>query len=214
LSSALYARDYNETKTLGGAKSATRTGAQTEVPKFWTSATIPPSWQPVARELSAAKGLGLADNARLFALLNMGLANTFITDWDAKFTYNFWRPITAIRNGDQDGNDATERDAGWTPLDTTPMHPEYPSQAAIIAALAVGILESVFGPNPPIPFTITDLVDPKLKREFENIGQMAGEQRDARIWGGIHFRNSLEVSEDMGRKIAAYLVDNSLKPAH
>lgn len=213
LSSALYARDYNETKTLGGAKSITRTAAQTEVPKFWTSATIPPSWQPVARELSAAKGLGLADNARLFALLNMGLANTFVTDWDAKFTYNFWRPITAIRNGDQDGNDATERDPGWTPLDTTPMHPEYPSQAAIIAALAVGILESVFGPDPLIPFTITDPVDPKLKREFQNIRQMAGEQRDARIWGGIHFRNSLEVSEDMGRKIAAYLVDNALKPA-
>jgi hypothetical protein len=106
LSSALYARDYNETKTLGAAKSAIRSEAQTAVPKFWTSATIPPSWQPVAREFAAARELPLAECARLFALLNMGLANTFITDWDAKFTYNFWRPITAIRNGDQDGNDA------------------------------------------------------------------------------------------------------------
>ena len=82
--------------------------------------------------MATARGLDLADSARLFALLNMGIANTFINDWDAKFTYNFWRPLTVIRNGDQDGNDATERDAGWTPLNATPMHPEYPSQAAII----------------------------------------------------------------------------------
>jgi hypothetical protein len=147
LASALYARDYNETKGLGATRSAARTAAQTEAVKFWTQANIGPSWQAAARELSAAKGLGLADNARLFALLNMGVANTFITDWDAKFTYNFWRPVTAIRNGDMDGNDATERDPGWTPLNATPMHPEYPSQAAIICGLAVGVLEAVFGPT-------------------------------------------------------------------
>ena len=75
----------------------------------------------------------------------MGVANTFITDWDAKFTYNFWRPVTAIRNGDMDGNDATERDPSWSPLNDTPMHPEYPSQAAIICGVAVVVLESVFG---------------------------------------------------------------------
>ncbi len=137
LSSPLYARDYNETKTTGGTKSAARTPEQTAAVRFWTQANIGPSWQTAARELSAAKGLGLADNARLFALLNMGVANTFIADWDAKFTYNFWRPVTAIRNGDMDGNDATERDPGWTPLNATPMHPEYPSQAAIISGAAV-----------------------------------------------------------------------------
>ena len=118
----------------------------------------------------------------------MGVANTFITDWDAKFTYNFWRPITAIRNGDQDGNDATERDAGWTPLNATPMHPEYPSQAAIMAGVAVGIVDTVFGPNPTIPFTVTDFMDAKLKREFRTLKQMADEHNDVRVWGGIHFR--------------------------
>jgi hypothetical protein len=145
LSSALYARDYNETRNLGGAKSTVRTPAQTEAVKFWTQANLGPAWQVAARQLSAAKGLDLAENARLFALLNMGVANTFITDWDAKFTYNFWRPVTAIRNGDMDGNDATERDPSWSPLNDTPMHPEYPSQAAIINGVAVGVLESVFG---------------------------------------------------------------------
>ena len=212
LSSERYTRDYNETKNMGGIRSTARTLEQTEAVKFWGTANLAPGWQAAARQLSAAKGLSLVENARLFALLNMGTANTFITDWDAKFTYNFWRPVTAIRNGDIDGNDGTERDPGWAPLNATPMHPEYPSQASISAGLAVGILESVFGPNPAIPITATDLMDPKLKREFKSIGQMAEEHINVRIWGGIHFRNSLEVGYDMGRKIAAYLVENSLKP--
>jgi hypothetical protein len=212
LSSALYARDYNETKTLGGSTSTARTPEQTAAVKFWTQVNIGPAWQAAARQLSAAKGLPLAENARLFALLNMGTANTFINDWDAKFTYNFWRPVTAIRNGDRDDNDTTERDPSWTPLNATPMHPEYPSQAAIVAGVAVGVLEAVFGPQPPIPFMATDLLDPKLTRQFTTIAQLAEEHKEVRIWGGIHFRNSLEVGYDMGKKIAAYLVDTVITP--
>jgi hypothetical protein len=191
-----------------------RTPEQTAAVKFWTQTNLGPAWQAAARQLSAAKELSLAENARLFALLNMGTANTFINDWDAKFTYNFWRPVTAIRNGDMDGNDATERDAGWTAFNATPMHPEYPSQAAIGCGLAVAVLESVFGPNPAVPITATDLQDPKLKREFKNIREMAEEHQNVRVWGGIHFRNSLEVGYDMGARIAAYLIEHSLKPAH
>jgi hypothetical protein len=211
LPSELYARDYNETKNLGGTKSTARTPEQTQAVKFWTQINITPAWFEGARQLSAAKGLGLAENARLFALLSMGIANTFITDWDAKFTYNFWRPVTAIRNGDTDGNDATERDSGWTPLNATPMHPEYPSQAAIISGVALGVLESVFGPRPAIPFTTSDLIDPTLKRQFNSIAQLSTEHMDVRVWGGIHFRNSLEVGYEMGKKVAVYLIDNSLK---
>jgi hypothetical protein len=212
LSSALYARDYNETKDLGGAKSVKRTAQQTEAVRFWTTGNFLPSWNQVARQLSAAKGLGLAENARLFALLNMGIANNYICDWDAKFHYNRWRPVTAIRNGDQDGNDATERDAGWTPLNTTPMHPEYPSSAAIVAGVSSGVLESVFGTGSSQILTVTDSADPRLQRQFNSIGQMAEEQRMVRIWGGIHFRNSLEVSEQMGRKLAEHLVSNIMRP--
>jgi hypothetical protein len=209
LSSALYARDYNETKNLGGAKSAARTVDQAEAVRFWNP-TSAPGWNQVARHLSAAKGLGLADNARLFALLNMGIANTFIADWDAKFHYNFWRPVTAIRNGDMDGNDATERDSGWVPLNPTPMHPEYPSQAAIQAGVAAGILESVFGGG-PLSFTVTN-PDLRTQRRFNSIGQMAEEIQLGRIWAGVHFRNTLVVGDEMGRKIAAYLLDNALTP--
>ena len=213
LTSAVYARDYNETKNLGGTKSTARTQEQTDAVKFWTQLNIVPAWQEATRQISAAKGLSLAENARLFALLNMGNANTFINDWDAKFTYNFWRPITAIRNGDIDGNDATERDPGWTSFNATPTHPEYPSQAAIVAGVSAAVLELVIPSAQSVPFAASDLLDPRVKRQFNNIAQLEKEQCEVRIWGGIHFRNSLEVGNDMGRKIAAYLVENSLKPS-
>lgn len=202
LKSERYARDYNKVKELGGAKSSKRSPQQTEAVKFWTAANLG-FWQDVARDLSADKKLALADNARFFALLNMGIANTFIIDWDAKFAYNFWRPVTAIRNGDQDGNDATERDAGWTSLNANPMYPEYPSQAAIVAGVSMGILEAVFGPNPPTPVVITDVADPRVQRRFANVQQLSDEIRDVRVWGGIHFRTSVDVGYDRGRRIAA-----------
>ena len=212
LTSTVYARDYNETKDLGGTKSTKRTQQQTDAVRFWSQLNFGPSWNEAARQLSARKGLNLAENARVFALLNMGIANTFIADWDAKFHYNFWRPVTAIRNGDNDGNDATERDAAWTPLNVTPMHPEYPSQASIQSGVAIGVLESVFGAGPVPEFTVTDTADPRLQRQFTSLAQMAEEQRMVRVWGGIHFRNTLEVSDQMGQKIAAYLLGTCMTP--
>jgi hypothetical protein len=212
LSSELYARDYNETKDFGGVKSTKRTDAQSDAVRFWTQANLGPAWYQTAIQLSARKSLGLAENARLFALLSMALANCFILDWDAKFTYNFWRPVTAIRNGDQDENDATERDAGWVPLNATPMHPEYPSQAGINAGAARALLESVFGTGPQ-NFTVTDIADARLRRQYTTIAQMAEEHKEVRIWGGIHFRNSLNTGDEMGRMVAAHLVAIYLKPA-
>ncbi len=212
LTSAVYARDFNETKSLGGAKSTARTAEQTALVRFWPTPSLALGWQSAARQLAAARELPLDECARLFALMNMASANSFITDWDAKFTYNSWRPVTAIRNGDQDGNDATERDASWTPLAPTPMHPEYPSQAAISAGVALGVIEAVFGTNPSIQVTIADAADPKRTRSL-TVAQIAEEHASVRIWGGIHFRNSLEVATDMGRKIAAYMVANAIVPA-
>ena len=100
----------------------------------------------------------------------------------------------------------------WTSLNAVPMHPEYPSQAGIIAGVSIGVLEAVFGPRPELPVTATDLMDLKLQRRFGNVQQMADEVQDVRVWGGIHFRNSLQVAYDMGQKIAVFLVANSLKP--
>src|SRR2546430_1531430 len=109
LSSGVYARDYNEVKEFGGVKSIKRTDAQSDAVRFWAQGNLFVAWYQAAAQISARRGLGLAENARLFALLSMGIANCYILDWDAKFHYQFWRPLTAIRNGDQDGNDATER---------------------------------------------------------------------------------------------------------
>jgi hypothetical protein len=211
LNSALYARDYNETKEMGGVKSTKRTDAQSDAVRFWTQANLNPAWFQAARQASARRGLSVPESARVFALMSMAFANCFIVDWDAKFQYNFWRPITAIRNGDQDGNDATERDAGWQPLNATPMHPEYPSQAGINSGAARGVLEAVFGSEPE-GFVVTDITDARLSRQFTSFAQMDQEHKEVRIWGGIHFRNSLEVGEAMGRKIADHLVANYMKP--
>ena len=212
LASAVYARDYNETKELGGAKSTRRTPQQTEAVKFWTQPNLGSAWFEAARQLGAAKGLDLADNARLFALLSMVAANSFIVDWDAKFHYNFWRPVTAIRNGDLDGNDATERDPGWTSLNATPMHPECPSQAAIFGSVAARVVDAVVGPGVALRIVVTDTADPKVTRQFDNFAAIVEETRVVRIWGGIHFRNSLDVSDAMGRQVANYVVANSIRP--
>ena len=212
LTSALYASDYNETKNLGAAKSKARSAEQTAAVAFWRTPVLSPAWLAAARQFATAKNLSLADSARLFALLTMAGANSFIADWDAKFTYNFWRPITAIRNGDMDGNDATEREAGWSPMAPTPMHPEYPSQASISAGVMLGTLEAVLGPNLAGSFTATDIADQKKTRTLPSLAAMAEEHRNVRVWGGIHFRNSLNVAHDMGNKIAAYVVENAIKP--
>ena len=212
LTSTVYARDYNETKNLGGTRSEARTAEQTEAVRFWRTPNLGPAWQAAARQFAMQRELSLAECARLFALLNMATANSYIADWDAKFTYNFWRPITAIRNGDQDGNDATERDAGWSPMAPTPMHPEYPSQASISAGVSLGILEAVLGQNPAGSFTATDISDAKRTRTMSSLAAMAEEHCNVRVWGGIHFRNSLNVAQDMGQKIAAYLAANAITP--
>jgi hypothetical protein len=213
LSSAEWARDYNEVKSLGGAKSTARTAEQTEAVRFWENVNFGPSWQAAARDLAMKQEMPLAECARLFALLNVSLANAYIVNWDAKYTYNFWRPVTAIRNGDQDGNDATERDAGWTSFNPTPMHPEYPSQATINATIASAILESVFGSVQAIPFTATDVRDAKRTRQFASLANMAEEQKNVRVWGGVHYRFAIRTSEDVGRKVAAYMIEKTLKPA-
>ena len=211
LSSAQYARDFNETSTLGGIRSAARTSEQGAAVKFWTQPNIMEAWHQVTRQIAANQKMDLAECARLFAIMTMATANSFIVDWDAKFHYNFWRPVTAIRNGDQDGNDATERDAAWTPLNNTPMHPEYPSQAAILAGAGSAALALVGG-SADIPVTVSDSVDAKVTRSFASIATLAEEQRLVRIWGGIHFRTSLEVSDGLGKALVKHLGDQTYRP--
>jgi hypothetical protein len=120
--------------------------------------------------------------------------------------------VTAIRNGDIDGNDSTERDAGWSPLNATPMHPEYPSQAAIQAGAASAVFAAVLGDLSASALIIVDSADPKIARQFASVAALAEEQRMVRIWGGIHFRSSLQASDQMGGAMVAHMVETVSRP--
>ena len=212
LKSAEWARDYKEVNDLGGKKSTTRTAEQTEAARFWII-TGPQSWDSLVRELAAAPGRSLIQNARLFALVEMAGADAYISVFEAKYAFNFWRPITAIRNGDLDGNDATSRDAGWEPLIDTPMHPEYPCAHCITSAAVRVVLESEFGTG-AVALSMTSSAAPGVTHKWASIEEWANEVSEARIYGGIHYRNSTVVGKDMGKKIGELAVQNYLKPAH
>jgi len=211
LSSALWTRDYSEIKEVGARQSKTRTQEQTDVARFWTI-TGAPSWNPVVRALATSKPRSLAENARLFALVNMAASDAFIAVFDAKYTFNFWRPITAIRNGDIDGNDATSRQADWLPLVDTPMHPEYPCAHCITAAAVGTVLEAEFGSGEMPAITMTSPTAVGVTRRWTRIADYVQEVDNARVWGGIHYRNSTQVGDAMGRKVADLALRNFMLP--
>jgi hypothetical protein len=155
----------------------------------------------------------LIENARLFALLEMAVADAYIAVFDAKYTFNFWRPITAIRNGDIDGNDATTRDPDWEPVIDTPPHPEYPCAHCIASATARAVLESEFGTGPHA-LSMRSPTAPGVERHWTSIKDFADEVSSARIYGGIHYRTSTEVAKRMGSQIGELTVQNYLKPVH
>lgn len=212
LGSPEWAADYNEIKELGGKKSARRTPEQTEMARFW-AITGPQSFDPIVRQLAGASGRTLSQNARLFALVEMAVADSYIAVFEAKYAYNFWRPVTAIRNGDIDGNEATERDAAWEPLIDTPLHPEYPCAHCINSGSARAVLEAEFGTGPN-PLSMTSPTAPGATHKWPNIEAYAEEVSVARIYGGLHYRNSTMVGKAMGKKIGELACQNYLKPVH
>ena len=213
LASADWARDYNEIKSVGARQSTTRSAQQTEAARFWTVVGAP-SWNPVVRSLALSGHLSLVENARLFALVNMAASDAFVAVFDAKYAHHFWRPITAIRNGDLNGNDATTLEANWVPLVDTPMHPEYPCAHCITAGAIGEVLESQFGKGEVPPITMTSPTAPGVTHRWTRISDYVQEVDNARVWGGIHYRNSTEVGEAMGRKIGALAVQDFMRPVN
>jgi PAP2 superfamily len=213
LTSAEWAKDFNEIKDLGGKTSSSRTAEQGDVARFWTI-TGPQSWDRIVQQLASASGRTLVQNARLFALAAMAGADAYISVFDAKYTYNFWRPITAIRNGDQGGNNATVRVADWEPYIDTPLHPEYPCAHCITSAAVGAVLESEFGKGAIPVVTMTSPTAPGVTRTWTKIRDWADEVSAARIYGGIHYRNSTVVAQDMGRKIGELVAQRCLQPVH
>jgi len=209
LDSARWARDYNEIKTLGAKHGSSRTPEQTEIARFW-ALSGPATYNPVTRQVAAAQQLDLLDNARLFALSAMATADAAIAIFDAKYAYGFWRPVTAIRNGDVDGNDATERDAGWEPLIPTPMHPEYPCAHCIFQGSAAAVLRALYGDVVP-RFSLSSSTAPGVVRSYGRLSDYVAEVVDGRIYEGVHYRLSGEVGAQMGRQLGDHVVANYLR---
>jgi hypothetical protein len=199
LDSEIWTKDVNEISEIGAVQSAKRTAAQTDIARFWF-VTGPQAWNPIVRQLVAAKKLDLADSARIFALVAMAADDAFIAVFDAKYAYNFWRPITAIRNADLTRNPATPREPSWRPLGDTPMHPEYPCAHCITSSAVGAVLTREFGAEIP-EVSMTSPTAPGVTRKWTRIQDYTDEVSAARIYAGFHYRFSTRVGEEMGKQI-------------
>jgi hypothetical protein len=200
LTSDVWKRDLDEIKALGGKVSTQRTAEQTAIAKFW-EATAPAVYWPVARSVATAPGRSESDNARLLAVAAMAMDDALIAVFDAKYTYNLWRPVTAIRNAE--GN---TRDAGWLPFIDTPMHPEYPCAHCIVSSSLGAVLEAEIGAGPSPMLSSTSSTAGGAVRTWQSVGDFTREVALARIYDGVHYRNSTEVGSAMGRQIGELAV--------
>jgi PAP2 superfamily len=217
LTSESWVRDYNEVKAFGAKSSARRSAEQTEVARFWEY-SLPPIYHGIVRSVANMPGRDATRNARLFAAATQAQDDAMIAIFDAKYHYNFWRPVTAIRSGDIDGNDATERDASWTPFIDAPMHPEYPSAHSILAGAVGAVLQAEIGAGPTPALTTTSPTAKGVARRWTKVDDFVQEVADARVYEGVHYRFSTEVGAAMGKRIgelaAAKVLRASVEIAH
>jgi hypothetical protein len=208
-----YASDLNLTMTMGARTNSLRTPNQTEIALFWLdgagTATPPGHWNVIAQGIAAAQENSIEDNARLFALLNIAMADAAIVCWEGKYTYNRWRPITAIHNADVDGNPNTAPDTNWTSLIVTPPFPEYTSGHSTFSAAAAIVLASFFGTD-HVSFSIGSDALPGVTRSFTRFSAAAEEAGMSRIYGGIHFMTANMNGLKCGRDIASYVTQHLL----
>ena len=218
LTSAQYAADFNQVKSLGGVNSTTRTAEQTSIARMTAGVgtTTGPNrlWNLILSDLARSHQLSGVGTARAFALLNMATHDGLRTSFNGKFLYGLWRPVTAIREAERDGNPDTAADPTWLPLITTPPYPSYPGNITCVAISAANVLTHVFGRD-DIPFTVTwpDTTGaPVATRSYNGFRQLADECAMARIWSGIHFEFDQSASKGMCTQVADYIVDNQLRP--
>jgi hypothetical protein len=202
-----YAKDYNEIKTIGVATGSSRSAEQSQIALFWRASPTA-IWNNVLTQLVLTRNFNLSENARLFALFYLAAADASIACWEAKYEYNFWRPQPAIMNGAVDGNDATTGDPAWQPFIATPPHPEYPSGHTVNSSAMAKILISEFEDTPGVPIVVTLS---GITREWSSLSEAVDEVIDARVYSGIHFRNSDEVGARMGRQVAQFVSRHALR---
>jgi membrane-associated phospholipid phosphatase len=203
LTSAQYAHDFNEVKSLGSASSLLRTPLQTQTAVFWQSDTPAAIWNRAADDLIEANDVPLTQSARLLARLNAAMADAVIAIWNAKNYYDTWRPITAIEQAASDGNPDTSADPTWTPLITTPAFQEFPSGHSGVSAAGAGVLSAFFGDG--TSFTLTAAGLPGVTRSFASFSSAVAQVSDARVFAGIHFRFACQAAVQMGHQIASYV---------
>jgi hypothetical protein len=209
LTSTQYAKEFNEVKDYGTASTNTpRSADQTHMARYWAE-NPPATWSRVLRTLSAQQGVSLVDNARLFATAYMGAADALISVWNDKAKWLFWRPITAIREADTDGNPDTAADPNWLPLIATPPYPEHSSGHGGLSGSMVRTLQHFFGTD---EIGWTDRNNGGFERSFTTLSQAIDEVVDARIWSGIHFRTADEDGARIGKQVANYAHARYFKP--
>lgn len=213
LASDTWARDYDEVKNLGPATGSTRTPEQTDIGRFWSDQPIL-QWNRAWRNIAITQGLSLKETARFFAMLATASADAIIGCWDSKYTYNFWRPVTAIRAGDTDGNAKTEPDVNWIAQVVTPNHPEYPAAHGCFSGASTQTLKFFFGTD-NFSFTIDSNVAGLTKpvRSYDSFTQALDEVRDARVYGGMHYRNSSHKGAILGQQVSRFLTAHFFRPA-
>ena len=209
LTSRRYADDLNETRALGELNSPYRSTIDDETAR-WHTELAQFQLNRIARAEVATDGQDLLAHARLFALLNLALADAATSVFDAKYAYLFWRPVTAIRNADLDDNARTDVDPGWSPFLTTPPHPEYPAAHGVIQTAGTRVLERYFGQH--YGFDTTSPTVPGVTRHYDDFDAFAEEGGVARILGGMHFRNSIEVGHRQGKSVANWILEHWLTP--
>jgi hypothetical protein len=224
VTSKKYTADFNEVKALGGDDVMTpsaRTADETEIALFWVESS-PLQWNRIARTVSGSEGLDMWENARLFGLLNMALADGYIGSFETKYHYNYWRPVTAIQTAETDGNPNTSADPTWTPLVPTPPIPDYDSAHSVEGGAAAGVLKRFFGTD-DIGFTTCSLTLPAgstcadaspVLRSYTSFSQAEEENGLSRILVGFHFRDAVETGIKHGEKIGERAVNLYLRPAH
>jgi PAP2 superfamily len=212
LTSREWAADYNEIRDLGGKTSTKRSPDQTETARFWLMVG-PQAYHPLARQLATTKQMSVVDSARFMSLVALGLNDALIAVFDAKYHYNFWRPITAIRNGDTDDNPATDREATWQPIDNTPMHPEYPCAHCILSGTVAAVIKTTLGSADIPEIAMTSPTAPGVTHRWTNMAAFAEEVANGRVWAGFHYRFSTRVGTGMGNQIGEYVAKNAMQPA-
>ena len=211
LSSAAWAGDYNEVKALGAKNSTQRSAEQTEIARFWEY-SLPPIYFGVVKSVADMPGRDVARNARLYAAVAQSMDDALISVFEAKYHFNFWRPITAIRNGDADGNDATQREANWTPLVDAPMHPEFPSGHGILAGAVGAVLKAEIGSGPSPMLATSSPTAKGATRRWASIDEFVQEVGASRIYAGIHYRSAVEAGAVSGRRIGEIAAARHLQP--